>query len=68
MREYKDPNAVSPSLVDQSEDNEYDEEYDEECGEEVEVDESELNEDSVVMEDEEGADESEKDNGPEVPH
>ena len=37
---------------------EYDEEYDEEYGEEVMVDESELNEDSVVMEDEEGADES----------
>ena len=41
MRGYKDPNADSPSLDDQSEDNEYDEEYDEECGEEVEVDESE---------------------------
>jgi hypothetical protein len=32
------------------------------------VDESELNEELVVMEDEEGADESEKDNGPVVPH
>jgi hypothetical protein len=32
------------------------------------VDESELEEDSVVIEDEEGADESEKDNGPQVPH
>jgi hypothetical protein len=69
MRGYKDPNnGVSPSLEDQSEDNEYDDEYDEECGEDVAVDESELNEDSVVMEDEEGADESEIDNGPNVPH
>ena len=32
------------------------------------MDESELEEDSVVIEDEEGADESEKDNGPLVPH